>query len=268
MNQVIQLDAILSQAQNDAIQVYSSNTVVQVIDTFDYAIDPVNVYGVPELFVQIHPDSVDSVLAFGTSQLNQIIFLESTESTVAFGDAEPQLNIVIIDEIESELVFGTSSVNFIIDATSATTTNGFETDHQLNFIVYPNVVESTLRFGNFTQLNMEIENVPFPSIESTIVIPEPNVLKVIGPLSIAPTASFGVASFVDNIHRLLVFKDDNISKIGENDAAVISGGIRLNPASTASNTATSGSAELPEAPVGFLSVNIGGVDYKIPYYNS
>ena len=115
---------------------------------------------------------------------------------------------------------------------------------------------------------MEITNVPFPSIESTLIIPQPNVLKVIGPLGIGSTESVGVSSFVDNIHRLLVFKDDNISKIGENDAAVISGGIRLNPASTASNTATSGSSSLPEAPVGFLSVNIGGVDYKIPYYNS
>jgi hypothetical protein len=268
MSRVIQLDAILSQTQNDAIQVYSANSIVQVIDTFDYAIDSVNLYGTPELFVQIHPSSTDSSLAFGTAQLNQIIFVESTESTVVFGDAEPQLNIVVTDEIESELVFGTSSVNFKLFAESTTTQNAFETDHQLNFIAFPNALESTLAFGNFTQLNMEITNVPFPSIESTLIIPQPNVLKVIGPLGIGSTESVGVSSFVDNIHRLLVFKDDNISKIGENDAAVISGGIRLNPASTASNTATSGSSSLPEAPVGFLSVNIGGVDYKIPYYNS
>jgi hypothetical protein len=268
MSQVIQLDAILSQTQNDAIQVYSTNSIVQVIDTFDHAIDSINLYGTPELFVQIHPNSTDSSLVFGTAQLNQIIFVESTESTVEFGNAKPQLNIVVIDEIESELVFGTSSVNFKLFAESTTTQNAFETDHQLNFIAFPNALESTLAFGSFTQLNMEITDVPFPSIESTLVIPQPNVLKVIGPLGIGSTESLGVASFVDNIHRLLVFKDDNISKIGENDAAVIAGGIRINPAITASNTATSGESSLPNAPVGFLSVNIGGIDYKIPYYNS
>jgi hypothetical protein len=268
MNQVIQLDAILSQVQNDTIQVYSTNTILQAINTLDYAIDSNNLYGTSELFVQIHPESVDSSLAFGTSQLNQIIFAESTESTVAFGNAEPQLKIVVADEIESELQFGPSQLNFKLYANSTTTTNSFETDHQLNFTFYPNAVESTSAFGNFTQLNMEIDDVPFPSIESTLVIPEPNVLKVIGPLSIAPTASFGVSSFVDNIHRILIFKDDNISKIGENDASVVAGGIRINPASVASETASAGDASLPEAPVGFLSVNINGVDYKIPYYNS
>lgn len=268
MNQVIQLDGILSEVQNDQIQVYSTTTVVQLSDQLDHAIDPTVVVAEPQLNFILYPNALVSTEAFGTSQLNQFIVLQSVESTIAFGDTEPQLNIVIIDEIESELQFGTSQFNFIFYPNAIATTNQFETDYQFNYRIYPNEVESTIRFGNFTQLNMAIEDVPFPSIESTLVIPAPNVLKVIGPLSIGSTESVGIASFVDNIHRLLVFKDDNISKIGENDAAVISGGIRLNPASTASNTATSGSAQLPEAPVGFLSVNIGGVDYKIPYYNS
>ena len=56
--------------------------------------------------------------------------------------------------------------------------------------------------------------------------------------------------------------------MGDNDAGVIAGQIRLNPASTASNTASFGSADLPSNPEGFLSVNIAGRDYKIPYYNT
>jgi hypothetical protein len=36
--------------------------------------------------------------------------------------------------------------------------------------------------------------------------------------------------------------------------------------STTADTATAGSASLPDAPVGFLEVNIGGTVYKIPYY--
>jgi len=36
---------------------------------------------------------------------------------------------------------------------------------------------------------------------------------------------------------------------------------------TTATTATAGTATLPSAPAGFLLVNIGGSDYKIPYYN-
>ena len=115
---------------------------------------------------------------------------------------------------------------------------------------------------------MQIKDVPFPSIESTLVIPNPTMQRPIAPLSIAPTANFGVATFIDNIHRLLVFKDDNISKIGENDATVVAGGIRVNPSSAVSATASSGSSVLPNNPVGFISVNIGGTDYLMPYYNA
>jgi hypothetical protein len=115
---------------------------------------------------------------------------------------------------------------------------------------------------------MEIEDVPFPSITSTVVIPNPTIKLYLNPLSIATTVNFGTAGFIDNIHRLLVFKDDNISKVGENDAVVIAGGIRVNPSSAISGTATSGSATLPNNPVGFISVNIGGTDYLMPYYNA
>lgn len=268
MSQVIQLDGTLSEVQNDTVQVYSTNTIVAVSDSLDYAIDPTVLVAEPQLNFILYPNALVSTEAFGTTQLNQFVVLQSIQSTVAFGDTEPQLNIVVIDEIESELVFGTSQVNFVFYPNEISTTVRFETDYQFKYKVYANAIEPTVQFGGFTQLNMEIENVPFPSIESTIVIPSPNVLKVIGPTSITSTESLGTSSFVDNIHRLLVFKDDNISKIGENDATVVAGGIRINPSTTASDTASAGSSSLPEAPVGFISVNIGGVDYKIPYYNS
>ena len=163
MNQVIQLDGIISEVQNDQIQVYSTTTVVQLSDQLDNAIDPTVVVAEPQLNFILYPNALVSTEAFGTSQLDQFITLQSIQSTIAFGDTEPQLNIVA-DEIESELVFGISSVNFKLFAESTTTQNAFETDHQLNFIAFPNALESTLAFGNFTQLNMEITNVPFPSI--------------------------------------------------------------------------------------------------------
>jgi hypothetical protein len=267
MKQVIQLDGILSNVQNDEVQVYSSNTVLQVSDQFDYAIDPTDFVEFPEVIFIVRPNEIESTLAFGLTQFNQTIFAESVQSTVAFGDdKQVSMQIVYTNAIDSTVAFDNPKLNFKVFANSALTENNFGTS-QLNTTIFANAVNPSALFGNL-QTNMRIDDVPFPSIDSTAIVPIPNVLKVIGPLSIGPTASFGVASFIDNIHRILIFKDDNISKIGENDAAVIAGGIRLNPASVASETASAGDAILPEAPVGFLSVNIDGVDYKIPYYNS
>ena len=120
MNQVIQLDAILSQTQNDAIQVYSANSIVQVIDTFDYAIDSVNLYGTPELFVQIHPSSTDSSLAFGTAQLNQIIFMTffmpHSPASAIEAAASPEMNlptqITLTDEAAAMIVQPTMLTTF------------------------------------------------------------------------------------------------------------------------------------------------------------
>jgi hypothetical protein len=204
-NQVIQLDGIISDVQNVEVQTESSNTILQLSDRLDFAIDPTVVYGQPQLNTKIYVDTLDSSLVIGAHNLIPII------------GASP--------------------------------------------------ITSTLVFGDF-RVNMQIRDVPFPSIESTLVIPNPTMQRPIAPLSIAPTNNFGTATFIDNIHRLLVFKNDNISKVGENDAVVIAGGIRVNPASVISETATSGSATLPNNPVGFISVNISGRDYLMPYYNA
>jgi hypothetical protein len=203
--QVIQLDGIIGDVQNVEVQTESSNTIIQLSDRYDFAIDPTVVYGQPQLNTKIYVDTLDSSLVIGAHNVMPIISTSSIPSTLVFGDF---------------------------------------------------------------RVNMQIKDVPFPSIESTLVIPSPAVRKVIGPLSIAPTNNFGTATFIDNIHRMLVFKNDNISKIGDNDAGVIAGGIRVNPASAISETATSGSATLPNNPAGFMSVNIGGRDYLMPYYNA
>ena len=54
----------------------------------------------------------------------------------------------------------------------------------------------------------------------------------------------------------LQFQEDLVATNTWGDAAFPSG------------TATSGSASLPNNPVGFISVNIGGTDYLMPYYNA
>ena len=263
--QVIQLDGIISDVQNVTLQTESSNTILQLGDRFDYAIDSVLLFGTPKTIFIAYPDTVESVLAFGTAQLNATIYATSVESTVSFGDSLPKLSIAVNSTV-NEQTFGTAQLNTKIYV------NSVESEI---VVAQPNIIpligassiSSTLEFGDF-RINMQIKDVPFPSIESTLVIPNPTMQRPLAPLSIASTNNFGVATFIDNIHRLLVFKDDNISKVGENDAVVIAGGIRVNPSSAISETATAGSATLPNNPVGFISVNISGRDYLMPYYNA
>jgi hypothetical protein len=154
----------------------------------------------------------------------------------------------------------------LIAPQSVTTQNSFGTP-KLNSILYANSYESAIAFG-VPQINMEIDDVPFPSITSTVVIPNPSVRFNINPLSIATTANFGTATFIDNIHRMLVFKDDNISKIGDNDAGVVAGGIRINPSTAIAENAIAGDFTLPNKAAGFVSVNIAGKDYLMPFFNA
>ena len=266
VRQNLYLSDVLFAVENAQIQTLQSATIQQVINDLDLSIVSGLDFGVNNLFVQIHPNSTESTLAFGSSQLNSIIYAESAESTLSFGSVGNLNFTVNINSVNSALTIGDFSIIPLVSPESVTIQNSFGTS-KLNYILYSNSYESAITFG-VPQINMEIEDVPFPSITSTVVIPNPSVRFNINPLSIATTVNFGTASFIDNIHRLLVFKDDNISKIGENDATVIAGGIRVNPSSAISGTATAGSASLPNNPVGFISVNIGGTDYLMPYYNA
>lgn len=265
--QVIQLDGIISDVQNITLQTESSNTILQLGDRFDYAIDSAISFGSPTTIFIAYPDAVVSTLEFGISEIGSqfTIFGTSLVNEQTFG--LPKINSrIFANSLVNEQTFGTAQLNSIIYA------NSVESEivvSQPNIIplIGASSISPTLVFGDF-RVNMQIKDVPFPSIESTLVIPNPTMQRPIAPLSIAPTNNFGTATFIDNIHRLLVFKNDNISKVGENDAIVIAGGIRVNPASVISQNATSGSATLPNNPVGFISVNISGRDYLMPYYNA
>ena len=252
--------------ENTEIQVYQSSTIQQGIDAFDRSIASGLSFGVSNLFVQVHPDSTESTLAFGSSQLNTIIYAESVESTLTFGSVGNLNFTVNVNSVNSALSFGTLSIVPLIAPQSVTIQNSFGTS-KLNYILYPNSYESAIAFG-VPQINMEIEDVPFPSITSTVVIPNPSVRFNINPLSIATTANFGTATFIDNIHRMLVFKNDNISKIGDNDAGVVAGGIRINPSTAIAENAIAGDFTLPNKAAGFVSVNIAGKDYLMPFFNA
>ena len=242
---------------------------------FDDVVLPINLFGDSQLNSIIYVDSIDSTSALGATRFvyNQNIILDDRIEALSIYPIQNYASTTISEVIASldysiapNLAFGLSNVKFIITPNSIEPEILFGTSLLSRNIKLESIGVDVV-FGN-SQINMEIDDVPFPSIESTVIISQPSVRYVIGPLGIATTANFGTSNFIDNIHRLLVFKDDNISKVGDNDAVVIAGGIRVNPASAVSETATAGSATLPNNPVGFISVNISGKDYLMPYYNA
>ena len=260
---------------NIEVSVLENSTILQYQTTkFNDEIIPINLFGNAQLNSIVYPNSITATTAFGTTQFiyDQNVLLDDRIEALSIYPIQNYASTSISDviasldySIASSLVFGLEEVEFLIYPDSIGTGVEFGSA-SISRNLTTNSIDSTLEFG-ILQLNMEIEDVPFPSITSTLVIPQPSVKYIVGPLSIATTANFGTSNFIDNIHRVLVFKDGNISKMGDNDAGVIAGGIRVNPASAVSVDATSGHATLPSNPVGFLSVNINGSDYKIPYYN-
>jgi hypothetical protein len=274
-NILFRINQNLTLYANVEVNLFENSTVLQYQTTkFDDEFIPINLFGVAQLNSTVYPNSITATTAFGTTQFiyNQNILLGDKIEALSIYPIQNYASTTISDviasldySIVSSLAFGTEELEFTIYLNSVDTEVAFGNAF-ISRNLTTNSIDSTVEFG-IPQLNMEIEDVPFPSIASTLVIPQPRVIPIIGPLSIATTANFGTAQFIDNIHRVLVFKDGNISKMGDNDAGVIAGQIRVNPASTASNTASFGSADLPSNPEGFLSVNIAGRDYKIPYYN-
>ena len=260
---------------NVEISLFDNSTILQYQTTkFDDEFIPINIFGTAQLNSIVYPNSITAATAFGTTQFiyNQNILLGDKIEALSIYPIQNYASTTISEviasldySIASSLAFSTTEVEFSIYPNSIGTGVEFGSAF-ISRNLTTNSIDSTVEFGTL-QLNMEIEDVPFPSIASTLVIPQPSVKYVIGPLSIATTANFGTSNFIDNIHRVLVFKDGNISKMGDNDAGVIAGGIRINPGSTVGANASSGNSDLPSNPVGFLSVNINGSDFKIPYYN-
>ena len=260
---------------NVEVNLFESSTILQYQTTkFDDEFVPINLFGTAQLNSIVYPNSITATTAFGTTQFiyNQNILLADRIEALSIYPIQNYASTTISEviasldySIASSLAFSTNEVEFLVYPNSIDSTVEFGSA-LISRNLTTNSIDSTVEFGTL-QLNMEIEDVPFPSIASTLVIPQPRVIPIIAPLSIATTANFGTAQFIDNIHRLLVFKDGNITKMGDNDAGVIAGGIRINPGSTVGANASSGNSDLPSNPVGFLSVNINGSDFKIPYYN-
>lgn len=251
------------------------------------SIESTATFDTAQVNVKIFANETTSTEAFGVGKLNFTIFADPIGSTASFGWDEPLLDMQVagVQSVVSTVDFGLPQINTTIYANSTVAENAFGLpklnqkivsgsavsentfgELKVSSTIFVAPIASTVAFGwDEPLLNMQI--VVTDEIESEAIVAVPNVKKVIGPLSINTTANFGLPTFTDNIHRLLIFKQDNLTKVGDTDAVVVAGGIRINPSLTKSTEAFAGDATLPSNPVGFISVNIDGNDYKIPYYN-
>jgi len=91
--QVIQLDGIIGDVQNVELQTESSNTIIQLSDRLDFAIDPTLAYGLPQLNTKIYVDTLDSSSIIGSHSLIPIIGLSSISPTIEFGDFKINMQI-------------------------------------------------------------------------------------------------------------------------------------------------------------------------------
>lgn len=161
--------------------------------------------------------------------------------------------------IFSSLVFGgDEELSFIFDLPSLPSTLNFETPQVVAIISAPTIA-STLTFGGTEDLDFAFN---LPSIDSTTSFGTTFVFVSIGPASTVLTNTFGLPSIPRVVHRSLIFKDDNISKLGNDDDVEIASGIVIH-----SGTQTFTGNTLPEATAGYVLVTINGVDYKMPFFN-
>lgn len=114
------------------------------------------------------------------------------------------------------------------------------------------------------------------SIDPTTTVAEPTKIQfIIGGANkdvggIASTAAVSEdTGFQGGIFRALIYRDGEISQIGNTEAMFVAGGVRVEPASRTTLSADSGANSqitVPTNPVGFLTITINGVNYKVPYF--
>ena len=226
-----------------------------------------------EFFTSVLPSSVGSTVAFGVPE--GVIHIESQQgiaSTVAFGtpDVDDLLTVGDGNGVASTVVVSTDlEIQQTITGTGAlTSTASLSNDAQVSQRIFEvGAIAPTVAFG-ISEQQIAIEDPS--SITSTVAFStDASVRLLISPTSITSTAVFSTdGGFQGGIFRALIYKEGEISGIGSAESLFIAGGIRVNPSSRVTTSASAGSQTLPSNPVGFISVNIDGTDYKVPYYNT
>lgn len=240
--------------------------------------DQINEYQNDQLgdfFTSVLPTSIASTVAFGVPE--NVIHIESQQgiaSTVAFGtpDVNDLLDVGDDNGVASTVAFSDDAeIKQTITGTGAlASATILSTDAQISQRIFEvGAIASTVSFGLLEkQIAIEDPNSIVSTLQFSI---DASVRPLIRPTSIASTATVSTdIGFQGGIFRALIYKDGEISGIGSAESMFIAGGIRVNPASRISLSATSGANSnitVPSNPVGFVSINIDGADYKIPYFD-
>jgi len=122
-------------------------------------------------------------------------------------------------------------------------------------------IESTLTFGDEEQFKLSLFILD-QGVESTVVFGTANVFISTGPESIQSTIAFGLPFKQNPVHRSLIYKNDNITKLGREDDVEIASGIVIQT-STAKLTGNT----VPGSTAGYVKVTIDGVDFAMPFFN-
>ena len=206
--------------------------------------------------------SILSTANFGPVRVNPLITPVQITPTVEFGIPTQFDRTLPTESIQSSITFGEQIFTSFIgvegpNLVSIDPTATFGTP-EFDFIIFPNSKESGVLFGdvNFDKF------VQAQSVQSTIVVGEPIAFVSIGPSPIIQQTVFGNFDEPRPVHRSLIFKNDNITKLGGNDDVEIASNIILK-----SSTAKLTGDTLPGTTAGFVIVTIDGVDYKMPFFN-
>ena len=122
-------------------------------------------------------------------------------------------------------------------------------------------IESTLTFGDEEQFKLNLSIVD-QGVASTVTFGTANVFISIGATSTQSTVSFGLPVRKNPVHRSLIYKNDNITKLGTEDDVEIASGIVVQ-----TSTAKLSGNTTPGTAAGFIIVTIDGTDYKMPFFN-
>ena len=267
-NKFINLGVEISRLSSDLITTTASNTIINFIDNNDFAIDPtIQFGGLQQSDRTIEVPSIES-----TSQFSEEFFFDfligqlnlvTIDPTIQFGS--PQLNVSLDpDSIISTEVFGLNQLNVSYDVPSIGSTLQFgdveQTEVFFNFEVQP--IASTTAFSDNINLDRFVTQADNQSISSTEIVPNPTSFISIGPSSVESDIEFGPPSINRPVHRSLIFKNDNITKLGNDDDVEIASGIVVRTGTAVLNGDTT-----PNTAAGFVTVVINGTDYKMPFFN-
>jgi len=190
-----------------------------------------------EEFISQNSGNIRSSLVFSTDiNLDRTITFVDNRIVNASND--------IIIEYENDLI---GEIEFFFPDFQTTIVSA---NSQVLPVIGVQTIPSTLTFGDEEQFKLNLFIID-QGVPSTLTIGTSNVFVSVGPSSIESTIAFGVPARQRPVHRSLIFKNDNITKLGVDDAVEVSSGVLFNPSNDLVTNNSIGFAIIPSSNVTF-----------------